>query len=259
MNPRWQGPGLMVAWGLTTGSWTPAELAQKCADNNIRNLCYQVIPENDAYGPALHDECRARQIHFGGWTNVPQQVTSDQAMGDLLLRLQVYGCGFFAANVEERWAYGGTVINADGTIPGKTANLCHYEFARRFRQHYPLKPACVQTNFGGFEARNPDGTVAPGYDRGAQAIYTAKRFDCQHEDYMVDSANLTPAAGDFTADNQWGLQFPGPSSSLIGCYHGWGIDQYRQPLLDSGRSRVQWIYLQEELPEDDWPRVAVPL
>jgi hypothetical protein len=256
MNPRFGEVAVCCAWGLTSGQWTADELAELCASHGVQTVCYQVIPENDPHGPALHDACRSRGLHFGGWTNVPQQVKSPADLEELLDRIHVYGCGFFAANVEERWAYGGTVFRDDGTI--ENPNGCHRTFLDGFRARFPLKPACVQTNFGGFEAVDDAGHVVPGYDQHAQAFYTSRHFDCQHEDYLVDNPNLSPAEGDFTANNQWGLRFPGPSSSMIGTYDGWHVRDYRQALAVSGRHRVQWVYLPEEWDDQDWQDVARP-
>lgn len=240
MNPLWSEPGLIVAWGVTSGQWTPADLAQMAHDNGVKSVCYQVIPENDGNALALHDACRSLGLRFGGWTNVPQQVGSDAQMAALLDRINAYKCGFFAANVEERWTFG------DGSRNG-----CHAAFTRAFRSRFPKKPACVQTNFGGFDA------IGGGYDRTAAAIYWQRHFDCQHEDYMNDNPNATPLEGDFVAHNQLG--FPRPSSSLIGLYHGWTIGNYRDALLASGRKTVQWIYLPEEMVATDWPLIGKPL
>jgi hypothetical protein len=258
LKPYLAGPGVCACWGLQPGHGFDAapngiaDYVSFCKGHGVLWHCLQVIPENDAIGPEMKEECRRQGVHFGGWTNVSQQVGSPDQLEALLQRIDNYKCGFFQANIEFR---------GSGIGDPNDPNGWHKAFSSAFRKRFPRKPACVNTNFGGFD--HPGG----GYDRDASAIYIKAHFECQHEDYWVNSPNLTPLNGDFNAHNQLG--WPRPSSSMTGIFGSetgrtddqgnrlWNTVLGERPrLLASGRHHIEWIWTGEYMSEEDWAHVA---
>jgi hypothetical protein len=242
-----------VCWGLQDGHGFDAapngvsDYVSFCKSKGVLWHCLQVIPENDSIGPTLHAECKTQGVHFGGWTNVYQQVGSEDQLEALLTRIKDYGCGFFQLNIEGRGSGVG-----DGSFNG-----WHKRIAEAFRVRFPLKPMTVNTNFGGFD----DGKG--GYDTAASKIYIDKHFSCQHEDYYVNNHNLTPAAGDYNAHNK--LLWPRPSSSMTGIFNSeTGLtDPITNTILleiprlkASGRHNVEWVWTAEYMSAEDWNHVS---
>ena len=257
--------GGMVSWGLQDSahgfnaySNDPAAYVDECHNDGIDWHCIQVSDQNLDGGIALCQAARSRSFHFGGWWNVAQEnpdLDSLHHSFDLFTQMK---CGFAFFNIEERWPLGGTDMTYED--PNKI-NACHYTLATEFRKRFPKTPAAVQTNFGGFEKREPGGVVN-GYDTHAAMIYYKRNIFNNHEDYWVNDVNLTPINGDFNAHNN--CQWPRPSSSTAGIFAsetGRTDDQGNRlvntisseipRLKQSGRHHVEWIWTMEYMTDQD--------
>jgi hypothetical protein len=261
LPPTEAGPGVCVSWGLQDGSGfdaapsDPAAFVAHCKAHGIDYIALQVIEENRDAAARLKEACVAQGVHCGGWTNVAQQAIGEDNLQSMLQRIKDFKSGFFQANIEERWELG------DGSWNG-----CHARFTSEFRRWFPLKPAVLNTNAGGFNGQ------AGGYDRDAAKLYWSRHFGVQSEDYWVNSENLTPSGGDFWKHEGWentGLGFPHPSSSMAGIFGSetgrtnpdgsrlWNTVLGEQPRLKaSGRSRGQWYWTCEYFSDDDWRHAA---
>jgi hypothetical protein len=248
----WTQPTFCSTWGLTSGQWTPDELAGLCARYRVA-LCFQLIPENMPYAGDVRRACQDHGVFYGGWATVNQQAQGEAELEAMLDRVAASGVACFAANIESRWALGGTTSAED------PSNGCHKRFASAFRKRFPEAPAIVQTNFGGHEARDASGKVI-GYDRDVAAIYEAQGFRCQVEAYTNEQPNVHIDDYLFTC-HQAG--YTPPYSTLIGIYetaHGeFPVSFYAPDLKAAGREYIEWVYDLEQATEADLVAASKPL
>lgn len=129
-GPWRRGRGLFIAWGLTNGTFTPTEIAQKAKAHGLAWIALEVTPENATRVDALQVACAAAGLDFGVWE------VCDKLLGSSPIPQRAQ---FYLANVERGDAL--------------------------FRPSPLAVPRGVVTNFGGIETvAKAQAYIDAGYD-----------------------------------------------------------------------------------------------
>jgi hypothetical protein len=263
-----------ISWGMQDSSHgfnaysnNADRLVSEMKGDGFWGYAIQIIEENRNGAKAMNNAAKAQGFHRGGWTNIAQQAGDLESLHHIFDLIKESGVGFMNWNIEERWGLGGTDLNDLATV-----NNCHKVLCSEFRKRFPLMPATVQTNGGGFELRASGGGVAGGMDHEASAIYNKNHIYLNHEDYWVNSPNLTPSAGDFWGHDGWngtGAKFTRPSISTAGIFPSETgrtdpqgnrlmntIEMEIPRLAASGRHNIQHVWTIEYMSPDDRKHVG---
>jgi hypothetical protein len=212
MTRIWNYPGLLVAWGLANGTWSPEQLVARAKSAGYRWIALQTPQGTD--GMLLSEQIArvraemkvATGMYFGMWQELE--------MAPSLADVKHYRPNFWLANVE---------------TPNAHYRMVHGGMSE-FRMAFPKLPAGVITNFGGIASR-ADATV-----------YRNNHFVCIPEAYMNVNPQATPDAMVFEAVRRGWLEtdvFP-----CYGVWGGYGLESYK---VFTPRLHGHSVYLAEGL------------